>query len=1714
MAAENGKAKVRNRKIILAVFAVIAWSAAHAFTVSFVPPTAINGYISAANWTFVNFTTDANQSAVSAWGVDWNGTNVSAQGLAAFWKFSEAAGTTAAEISNQSLPVHLGGLRPDNATKAPSFSPGKFGNGLSFDGSNDLAQVASGDALVPAGNFTLSAWIKPSRRISPGNLSSSQEIISGNSYDFAIDSASGSLRFFIKNQSFSNSSAFSQNISSSTCSGGSAALLSGPAYSIDAFGPGFAAFIAQDASCPATHQIWLLSRTNGSWHMASNISLSGITGLSSSQVFNNTLYYALPNASSNAGLLSFNATNVTNVTDAALSPCGGGIDLAASGTSLYYLCNETSTGNGLLYSYNSTWALQANLSPADGNLADLVIFNGTLHALQSNATSRRLLAFNGTGFGLAAELSGQGGSSAHSAMEYNQSLFLAASATSGERSVWNGTQAANISRGAGVFNGTGYALAPSAALGGELVSAFANGTGAGSALGVFNGSSWNAIYSSPLNTSGGLNPKSLFFFNGTLYYAAASPYGTGTISQLVALPGYGAEALSIRASWEAAWYHVAAVFDNATVKLYVNGSLEANVSAPNLVGLGGAGLLPFTIGASASHDRFAGVIDEAKVYSRALTRGEVMLDYETELGKYYANVTNQSGNFTYFAWASNGTTLNSTGSRNITLEGIPDLDLPTNITFVAPSNPPESYNYSNFTFINLTVNDTSSPIGGCLLEWQGTNETMNLGAAGQLAAFCYINKTIAASGNYSYRVWANDTQGNYNASTGTRYALLDNGILNVTIASPLNSSHSATTLQLNFTAGGMNISACHYSLDGGANVTLPSCANATIPSSGNLSEGQHNVMVRANTTQGNDYSSTAYFFIDRTPPALVLASPAQGGNYSSAGVSLNFTATDNYALQSCWYSLNGGANTSISSCQNASFTGQQESNTIAVFANDSAGNVNSSPASFTVDSTPPSVAISSPANSTYSTSAVSLNYNANDTRLDECYYKVNGGTDNMLAGCANTSLSFSNGQANLTVYANDTFNNTSAATAVFTISFSGGGSGGGGGGGGGYYYDAASAAGANGTAGPSATPNPLLGNLTALNFTNITAGKNATLSVDNERLSVSVKPGELAKLELGAFNRLNVTSNFTVNISDEIRDLVSLAENASRIGANSGLQLGIVVSVPKGKAAGKYQGIVTLSDGRTVIEVPITVTVEQESESLLEVHVAPLAKKVQPGGELRVKIELFNLGVPQKAVGLRLLLIEESSDRVITALVEDIEVRTSLTAIKTMLVPDDARPGRYMVKAVASSGQGAERKLESSDISYVTVEQNLGQGWLKGYNLLILTLLAVATVAGVIAYRKFDLEKRIRFLKNVDFEALPGADSGSAFIGRIAETSRDAFMGLDKLCTHVLFAGTTGSGKTVGCQVIVEEALRKGVSVVVLDPTGQWSGFLRPQKNDAMLKNYARFGMKKSDAQPFPGRVRVVTDSKEKFNLRECLAPGEISILVLNELSKSSHDAIISVELEEFVSKVLESVFESNLEESGRLRVLIVCDEVHRLLPKFGASGRAFNEIERGVREFRKWGVGVMLVSQVTADFMGEIKANIGTEIQFRSKNESDLERLNLKYGPDYVSAVMRAKVGAGLVQNPDYNKGRPYFVAFRPLLHNLARLSDAELRTIREFDAKLDALAQKIGDFRNGGADTSDADVELELARTKNQLGHFDVVKVYAESLEQKVRELEKKYG
>jgi hypothetical protein len=76
---------------------------------------------------------------------------------------------------------------------------------------------------------------------------------------------------------------------------------------------------------------------------------------------------------------------------------------------------------------------------------------------------------------------------------------------------------------------------------------------------------------------------------------------------------------------DGAWHHVAATYDGASIKLYVDGNLDASVAGSGTIPTGVDGV---TIGSRypypvVSPTRFAGSIDELAIYNRALTRQEV-----------------------------------------------------------------------------------------------------------------------------------------------------------------------------------------------------------------------------------------------------------------------------------------------------------------------------------------------------------------------------------------------------------------------------------------------------------------------------------------------------------------------------------------------------------------------------------------------------------------------------------------------------------------------------------------------------------------------------------------------------------------------------------------------------------------------------------------------------------------------------------------------------------------------------------------------------------------------------------------------------------------------------------------------------------------------------------------------------------------------------------
>ena len=125
-----------------------------------------------------------------------------------------------------------------------------------------------------------------------------------------------------------------------------------------------------------------------------------------------------------------------------------------------------------------------------------------------------------------------------------------------------------------------------------------------------------------------------------------------------------------------------------------------------------------------------------------------------------------------------------------------------------------------------------------------------------------------------------------------------------------------------------------------------------------------------------------------TAPSLNLLLPSSGDAYGyNTGIALNYTSSDaDGNLDSCWYNVNNGANTTIALCGNTTFSvAGSGSYNLNLFANDTQGEGTSDSVSFSVSLGAPAISLSSPSNGTYLNSGnTNFVYTATDLDLSYC----------------------------------------------------------------------------------------------------------------------------------------------------------------------------------------------------------------------------------------------------------------------------------------------------------------------------------------------------------------------------------------------------------------------------------------------------------------------------------------------------------------------------------------------------------------------------------------------------------------------------------------------------------------------------------------------------------------------------------------------------------
>jgi hypothetical protein len=198
----------------------------------------------------------------------------------------------------------------------------------------------------------------------------------------------------------------------------------------------------------------------------------------------------------------------------------------------------------------------------------------------------------------------------------------------------------------------------------------------------------------------------------------------------------------------------------------------------------------------------------------------------------------------------------------------------------------------------------------------------------------------------------------------------------IIISPKQNFSYNNNTILLNISANDSHLNSTWYNFNG-TNITYNSEIDTDFGA-----DGFKTLQVWADDSVGNINYVNVTFTVDTIAPDLEIISPLNV-TYNNATQLVNISA-DDLNLDNVWFS-NG--------TENITYTGEvlidfmERSNTLQVWANDSAGNVNFSSVSFTVDTIAPSLEIITPINQIYDTTVPSLNILSDGINI---WYNFNG----------------------------------------------------------------------------------------------------------------------------------------------------------------------------------------------------------------------------------------------------------------------------------------------------------------------------------------------------------------------------------------------------------------------------------------------------------------------------------------------------------------------------------------------------------------------------------------------------------------------------------------------------------------------------------------------------------------------------------------------------
>jgi hypothetical protein len=345
---------------------------------------------------------------------------------------------------------------------------------------------------------------------------------------------------------------------------------------------------------------------------------------------------------------------------------------------------------------------------------------------------------------------------------------------------------------------------------------------------------------------------------------------------------------------------------------------------------------------------------------------------------------------------------NNAGSKNITFNltatppvitiGVPQYTANTNVTITWSATDPDKVQLVKMWLKDVTHNVTYAAKNVSL-----AGPSAAVTKSGQIYAANLTGGVLLANAQWQVYVWANDTFDNND--TQFKNFTVDTVKPVVTIVNPtafINTGNFTAEWSVTDVAYAAPISLYQARLgypNGSSTAFVNQSTNTTmdikklnggLALAENLPGESYVFAVRAYDAAGNFNTTLITFVVDTTDPILNVLVPVEGQGFNNKNVTFQWTASD--ALSGLGYLLvkvdNGTFNFVAATATQYAATNLSEGNhNVTIRAYDKANNLVSVFRNFDVDTVPPQIAITTPANNSYLTdAAVFVAWNASDNR--------------------------------------------------------------------------------------------------------------------------------------------------------------------------------------------------------------------------------------------------------------------------------------------------------------------------------------------------------------------------------------------------------------------------------------------------------------------------------------------------------------------------------------------------------------------------------------------------------------------------------------------------------------------------------------------------------------------------------------------------------------